>query len=58
MLTADQMRVLPDFFADIPDPRRAQGRRHSLPTVLAIAAGAVLCGMRGYKAVADLMLLN
>lgn len=53
MLTADQMRVLPDFFADIPDPRRAQGRRHPLPTVLAIAVGAVLCGMRGYKAMAD-----
>jgi hypothetical protein len=26
---------------------------HSLPTVLAIAAGAVLGGMCGYKAVAD-----
>ena len=31
MLTADQMRTLPDFFADIPDPRRSQGRRHPLP---------------------------
>ena len=51
MLTADQMRLLPEFFADIPDPRRKQGRRHSLPTVLAIAAGAVLCGMEGYKAI-------
>lgn len=53
MLTAAQMQSLPDFFADIPDPRRAQGRRHTLPTVLAIAAGATLCGMRGYKAMAD-----
>jgi hypothetical protein len=51
-LTADQMRTLPDFFADIPDPRRAQGRRHRLPVVLGLAAGAVLCGMRGYKAIA------
>jgi hypothetical protein len=33
--------------------RRAQGRRHALCTVLAIAAGATLCGMRGYKAIAD-----
>ena len=41
------------FFREIPDPRRAQGRRHPLPTVLAIAAGAVLCGMRGYRAIAD-----
>jgi DDE family transposase len=39
--------------ADIPDPRRAQERRHPLPVVLAIAAGAILCGMRGYKAIAD-----
>ncbi|MGB8143899.1 MAG: transposase family protein [Chromatiaceae bacterium] len=38
-------------FADLPDPRRGQGRRHPLPTVLAIAAGAILCGMRGYKAI-------
>ena len=53
MLSADQMYSLPRFFADIPDPRRPQGRRHYLPTVLAIAAAASLCGMRGYKAMAD-----
>jgi hypothetical protein len=52
-LKADHMRSLPDFFKTIPDPRRAQGKRHSLPTVLAIAAGAILCGMRGYKAISD-----
>ena len=51
MLTAEQMRSLPAFFSDIPDPRRRQGRRHSLATILAIAAGAVLCGMEGYKAI-------
>jgi len=53
MLSAQQMRSLPDFFIDIADPRRAQGRRHALPTVLAIACAATLCGMRGYKAMAD-----
>lgn len=53
MLNADQMSSLPYFFADIPDPRRAQGRRHRLSTVLAIAAGAILCGMHGYKAISD-----
>ena len=51
MLSADQMVSLSECFADIPDPRRGQGRRHPLPTVLAIAAGAILCGMRGYKAI-------
>ncbi len=53
MLSAKQMRSLPDFFKEIPDPRRAQGRRHRLSTVLAIAAGATLCGMRGYLAISD-----
>ena len=52
MLTADQMRSLPQLFTDIPDPRRKQGQRHSLPTILSIAAGAILCGMQGYKAIA------
>lgn len=53
MLNAQHMRSLPQFFADIPDPRRVQGRRHRLSTVLAIAAGAMLCGMRGYRAISD-----
>ena len=52
-LTADQMRSLPDYFRLINDPRRAQGRRHHVHVVLAIAAGAILCGMRGYKAISD-----
>jgi hypothetical protein len=53
MLSAQHMKSLPDFFTDIPDPRRAQGRRHRLPTVLAIATAATLCGMRGYLAISD-----
>ncbi len=53
MLSADQMQSLPSCFAAIPDPRRTQGRRHRLRTVLALCAGATLCGMRGYKAIAD-----
>lgn len=53
MLNANQMLSLPHFFKDIPDPRRRQGRRHTLATVLGIATGATLCGMRGYKAMSD-----
>jgi hypothetical protein len=33
MLRAEQMLSLPELFADIPDPRRGQGRRHPLPVV-------------------------
>ncbi len=40
MLNAQQMETLPEFFNQIPDPRHAQGRRHRLSTVLAIADGA------------------
>lgn len=53
MLTADQMRSLPQCFAAIPDPRRKQGQRHSLATILALATGAILCGMEGYKAISE-----
>ena len=53
MLSAEKMHSLYDFFTGIPDPRRAQGRRHSLPTVLAISAAAVLCGREGYKGIWD-----
>lgn len=52
-LTAKQMKSLPDFFKQINDPRRSQGRRHRVHVILGIAAGAVLCGMRGYKAISD-----
>ena len=53
LLTAEQMRSLPDFFKTGEDPRRGQGKRHKLSTVLSIAAGGVLCGMQGYKAISD-----
>lgn len=52
-LSAENELSLPDFFRQIKDPRRGQGRCHPVHIVLAIAAGAVLCGMRGYKAISD-----
>jgi predicted transposase YbfD/YdcC len=33
-----------DYFSELPDPRRSQGRRHKLRDILAIALCAVLCG--------------
>ena len=53
MLTAEQMCALPDCFKSLTDPRRMQGRRHRLSTVLSIAMGAILCGRIGYKAIAE-----
>jgi hypothetical protein len=53
MRNGEQMWQLPQCFQMIPDPRRSQGRRHPLPVVLGIAAGATLCGMRGYKAISN-----
>ncbi len=52
-ITTQQMRSLPAFFKEIGDPRRAQGRRHRLSTVLGIATAAVLCGMRSYESIFD-----
>jgi hypothetical protein len=37
MLSAEKMYSLYAYFTAIPDPLRAQGRRHSLPAVLAIS---------------------
>jgi predicted transposase YbfD/YdcC len=37
----------------IPDPRGRQGRRHSLSAMLATVVCAMLCGCRGYSAIAE-----
>ncbi len=52
-LSAYHMKSLPYFFKEINDPRRVQGRRHRIETVVSIAAAAILCGMRGYSAIDD-----
>jgi predicted transposase YbfD/YdcC len=39
--------------ADVPDPRKARGRRHGLQSVLLLAVGAVLAGARSYAAIAQ-----
>ncbi|NOY72107.1 MAG: transposase family protein [Gammaproteobacteria bacterium] len=41
------MKSLSDFFKEITDSRRTQGRRHQLSTVLSIAVAATLCGRLG-----------
>ncbi len=52
MITAEQMKTLPELFSSIEDPWRKQGQRHRLSTILGIATGTVLCGRVGYKGIA------
>jgi hypothetical protein len=41
-----------ELFAGVPDGRRDQGRDHPVAVVLALAAAAVVAGMKGYTAIA------
>src|SRR3954471_3941117 len=41
------------ILADVPDPRARSGRRHPLVAMLAHACCAMLCGCRGYAAIAQ-----
>jgi hypothetical protein len=42
-----------EAFGRVPDPRDAQGRRHPLPAILALAAVAMLSGARSLYAIAQ-----
>ena len=59
MISAARQESLYAYFKDIdappppPPPRTRKGRRHSLPSVLTLASGATLCGMRGWKAMSE-----
>ena len=50
--TAESITLL-QALGSVPDPRKARGRRHSLPSILLLAVGAVLAGARSYAAIAD-----
>jgi DDE_Tnp_1-associated len=41
------------FLGEIPDPRGRHGRQHPLSAVLALARCAIMCGARGYAAIAQ-----
>lgn len=44
--------TLYDAFANLTDPRRAEGRRIHLPSLLSLVVMANLCGHHGYRPVA------
>jgi DDE_Tnp_1-associated len=48
-----QPRPLIEVFSDIPDVRKARGKRHPLSAILALSCCAMLCGSRSYSAIAD-----
>ncbi len=52
MATAEATSLL-DFLSRIPDPRGRRGRRFSLSAMMATVVCGILCGHRGYKAIAD-----
>jgi hypothetical protein len=49
----DATPSLVDLLGQIPDFRRAQGKRHPLPAVLSLLVLALLAGMRGLQGVVD-----
>ena len=48
-----QCRPLIEVLAEIPDVRKARGKRHPLVAILSLVCVAVLCGYRSYSAVAQ-----
>jgi hypothetical protein len=41
------------FLSEVPDPRSRHGRQHGLAAVLGLTCCAILCGARGYTAIAQ-----
>jgi hypothetical protein len=49
---AEVRNDLLELFGSVPDGRSGQGRDHPVAAVLALAAAAVVAGMKGYAAIA------
>jgi len=50
-LAAARSRYLLDLLAQVPDPRKPRGRRHSLAGLLAVGIAAVTAGARSFAAI-------
>ena len=53
LLVPGECPGLLERLATIPDPRDRRGRRHTLASVLAVSAAAVLAGARSVTAIAE-----
>jgi hypothetical protein len=57
MVKEDQIMSSPvslwEAFAEVPDPRKASGRRHPLPAILTLTSVAMLSGARSLYAIAQ-----
>jgi len=51
--TKKQLEDLIDILRSLKDPRHKRGKRHRKVSILAISICAVLCGARGYSAIAQ-----
>jgi hypothetical protein len=49
----ESVKPLIEVLAAVPDFRRAEGKRHPLPAILALVCAATLCGYRSYGAMAE-----
>jgi hypothetical protein len=49
----DAAPCLFDLLKSVPDPRRAEGKRHPLPAVLSLLVLAMMAGMRGLQGVVE-----
>lgn len=49
----DATACLLDLFGQVPDPRRAEGKRHPLAAVLSLVVLGMLAGMRSLQGVVD-----
>jgi predicted transposase YbfD/YdcC len=50
-IPAARSQYLLDLFAQVPDPRKKRGRRHTLAGLLAVGIAAVIAGSRSFAAI-------
>ena len=52
-MTRTTSGVLLEILAQVPDPRKAKGKRHPLSAILGLAVLAIMCGYRSYSTIAE-----